>query len=98
MRTAVLLTLTLAALLAAPGVPASRAVLAQVIEGADDLLTGEQTSEYVRARRDDDFVALAAARPGYSFWRHIFTIPDGHIAFGSASDGRLLAVFPTRGD
>jgi hypothetical protein len=42
--------------------------------------------------------ALERARPGYPFWRHIFTIPDGSIAFGSASDGRLLAVFPAKGD
>jgi hypothetical protein len=37
-------------------------------------------------------------RPAYPFWRHIFTIPDGRIAFGSAQDGRLLAIFPTAGD
>jgi hypothetical protein len=37
-------------------------------------------------------------RPGYEFWRHVFTLPDGSIAFGSASDGRLLATFPARGD
>jgi hypothetical protein len=37
-------------------------------------------------------------RPAYPFWQHIFTIPDGRIAFGSAQDGRLLAVFPTAGD
>src|SRR5690606_14008648 len=29
---------------------------------------------------------------------HIFTIPDGSIAYGSLQDGRLLATFPTRGD
>src|SRR5688572_1335642 len=54
--------------------------------------------EYVEARRADDYAALQAYRPGYSFWQHIFTIPDGHIAFGSAVDGRLLAVFPTKGN
>ena len=46
----------------------------------------------------DDLAALEAFRPGYAFWRHIFTIPDGAIAFGSEVDGRLLAVFPARGD
>ena len=37
-------------------------------------------------------------RPGYAFWQHIFMIPDGSIAFGSAADGRLLATFPVTGD
>jgi hypothetical protein len=37
-------------------------------------------------------------RPGYEFWRHVFTLPDGSIAFGSAVDGRLLATFPVRGE
>ena len=37
-------------------------------------------------------------RPGYPFWRHVFALPDGSIAFGSAVDGRLLATFPAKGD
>jgi hypothetical protein len=49
-------------------------------------------------RLDDDLAAMRTFRPGYAFWQHIFTIPDGSIAFGSAVDGRLLAVFPARGD
>lgn len=53
---------------------------------------------HAHARRTDDFAAMERYRPGYSFWQHIFTIPDGFIAFGSAVDGRLLAVFPARGD
>jgi hypothetical protein len=57
-----------------------------------------QIDSNIDSRRDDDFAALATYRPGYEFWRHIFSIPDGSIAFGSAVDGRLLAVFPTRGD
>ena len=52
----------------------------------------------VDARRRADFAAMRAFRPGYAFWQHIFTIPDGSIAFGSAVDGRLLATFPTKGD
>ena len=99
MRTAVFLTLTLAALFAMPGTPANAPVRAQATGGgADDLLAAELAYAHVRARRDDDVGALEASRPGYSFWRHVFAIPDGHIAFGSAMDGRLLAVFPTRGD
>jgi hypothetical protein len=37
-------------------------------------------------------------RPGYSFWQHVFTLPDHSIAFGSAVDGRLLVTFPTKGN
>ena len=40
---------------------------------------------------------MQAFRPGYAFWQHVFTIPDGSIAFGSAVDGRLLATFPAKG-
>jgi hypothetical protein len=52
----------------------------------------------VQARRTSDYETMLAFRPGYTFWRHIFTIPDGHIAYGTAADGRLLVVFPTKGD
>src|SRR5262245_6427586 len=45
----------------------------------------------VRARAD--FEAMRAFRPGFAFWQHVFTLPDHQIAFGSAIDGRLLAVF-----
>jgi hypothetical protein len=52
----------------------------------------------VGARWRADVVAMQAFRPGYAFWQHVFTIPDGSIAFGSASEGRLLATFPVKGD
>src|SRR4029453_7878079 len=52
----------------------------------------------IDARQGDDFTALKAYRPGYEFWRNVFTIPDGSIAFGSAVDGRRLALFPAAGD
>ena len=52
----------------------------------------------IDARQSDDFTALKTYRPGYEFWRNIFTIPDGSIAFGSAVDGRRLALFPAAGD
>jgi hypothetical protein len=55
-------------------------------------------SEYARARLDLDLAAIQTYRPSYPFWQHIFTIPDGRIAYGSAQDGRLLAVFPATGD
>lgn len=50
------------------------------------------------ARWQADLAAFRTFRPGYEFWQHIFTIPDGAIAFGSAVDGRLLAIFPAKGD
>lgn len=45
-----------------------------------------------------DVEAMSRFRPAYPFWRHIFNIPDGAVAFGSGVDGRLLAAFPVRGD
>jgi hypothetical protein len=53
--------------------------------------------ETIDARLRNDVVAIELYRPGYRFWRHVFTIPDGSIAYGSARDGRLLATFPTKG-
>ena len=58
-------------------------------------LPGQQ---YTRARYQADLVGVRRFRPAYSFWQHIYTIPDGRIIFGSAEDGRLLASFPTRGN
>ena len=58
----------------------------------------QMVSDVVQARLRADVAAMRAFRPGYPFWRHVFTIPDGSIAFGSAADGRLLATFPARGD
>ena len=54
--------------------------------------------EHVSLRRDGDLAAMEKYRPGYAFWQNIFNIPDGSIAFGSATDGHLLAIFPTKGD
>ena len=55
-------------------------------------------SDVVHSRLRADVAAMRTFRPGYPFWRHVFSIPDGSIAFGSAVDGRLLATFPARGD
>lgn len=49
-------------------------------------------------RRREDFAAMEAYRPGYPFWQHVFTLPDHSVAFGSAKDGRLLALFPVKGE
>jgi len=51
-----------------------------------------------RERLNADLTVLREMRPTYPFWQHIFTIPDGSVAYGSAQDGRLLAVFPASGD
>jgi hypothetical protein len=77
---------------------AARSAFEANSSGLDGLSDATVAYAYTAARRNDDLAAMAAFRPGYSFWQHIFTIPDGSIAFGSAVDGRLLAVFPTRGD
>lgn len=54
--------------------------------------------DHAVARLAADIEVVKTFRPSYPFWQHIFTIPDGRIAFGSARDGRLIATFPTRGD
>lgn len=54
--------------------------------------------EHVEARLQADLEVVKAFRPAYPFWRHIFTITDGRIAFGSAKDGRLIVTFPSKGD
>jgi len=53
---------------------------------------------HTQQRLVDDLSVMGSFRPGFPFWRHIFTITDGSVAFGSATDGRLLAVFPARGE
>ena len=66
---------------------------------AASLVAGGATPDaYVASRYQTDLSAMQSYRPGYAFWQHIFVIPDGSIAYGSAIDGRLLAIFPTRGD
>jgi hypothetical protein len=85
-------------------VTASSAIDAQTTAGeptdatSSMLAAARAASEYARARLDLDLAAIQTHRPSYPFWQHIFTIPDGRIAYGSAQDGRLLAVFPTAGD
>jgi len=65
------------------------------------LLGAAPSAETVRtaeARLHADLEVVKVFRPSYPFWQHIFTIPDGRIAFGSASDGHLVATFPSKGD
>lgn len=54
--------------------------------------------ERVEARVKADLEVVQSFRPAYPFWQHIFSIPDGRIAFGSGRDGRLIATFPVKGD
>jgi hypothetical protein len=68
-------------------------------DGADRRLPLERfIPQPVTGRLERDLAAMERFRPAYPFWRHIFAIPDGAIAFGSAVDGRLLAAFPVKGD
>ena len=62
------------------------------------MAAGSAAARIVEARRRADFAAMERFRPGYEFWRHVFTLPDGSIAYGSAVDGRLLAIFPVAGE
>src|SRR5688500_19717950 len=62
------------------------------------VMTPARAEEQTLTRWQSDLAAMQVNRPGYVFWQHIFTIPDGSIAFGSARDGRLLAIFPAKGD
>jgi hypothetical protein len=58
----------------------------------------QRAADYAAARRRDDFAAMQTYRPGYAFWQHVFVLPDHSIAYGSGIDGRLLAIFPTKGN
>jgi hypothetical protein len=65
------------------------------------LLSAEIAAEphlIVATRLQADIDVVKRFRPAYPFWQHIFTIPDGRIAFGSEQDGRLVVTFPSRGD
>jgi hypothetical protein len=57
-----------------------------------------QPEDRVEMRLQADIAAVQTFRPAFSFWQHIFTIPDGRIAFGREQDGRLVATFPSKGD
>jgi hypothetical protein len=111
-RTATLLTLASCFIASAVALTASPDDEGQVkISGLDSTRTSERAEatspgplatdfalSHAHVRMMSDLAAIQGSRPGYSFWQHIFTIPDGRIAYGSAQDGRLLAVFPATGD
>jgi hypothetical protein len=93
--------LALALAIMAIAMPASNVIVRRstaettAIDGANRAPHTARDAVAARVRADVD--AMQTFRPGYRFWRHVFTIPDGSIAFGSAADGRLLATFPAKG-
>ena len=66
--------------------------------GGEPEVGGEAGPDALRSRVTEDLAAIQRERPGHPFWQHVFSIPDGSVAFGSAVDGRLLAVFPRHGE
>lgn len=84
---------------ATAGVVNHRAAVAPDISAAARTLASPVGVEArMRARRDGDIAALREFRPGYPFWKHVFTIPDGNVVFGSAADGRRLKVVRRPGE
>jgi hypothetical protein len=55
-------------------------------------------TDLAAARLREDVAAMQTFRPGYSFWQHVFILPDRSIVYGSGLDGRLLATFPAKGN
>jgi hypothetical protein len=93
-------TLGLAVLSLAIPLSASNVIIrpSNTTASAGDVQAPHSSDDAVQARVRADVAAMQAFRPGYPFWRHVFTLPDGSIAFGSAVDGRLIATFPAKGD
>jgi len=92
--------LSLAALAVAAAVATWNVVMRRTSAQAANAAPGAPVETYnpVEVKRRADFEAMQTFRPGYAFWQHVFTLPDGTIAYGSALDGRLLATFPAKGD
>lgn len=91
---AVIVLLSLAAGPLAGAAEPSVCAEARIDGGSDE----ESVRLHGRAVLEADLGALETYRPGYSFWKHVFLIPDGSVVYGSAEDGRLLARFPSHGD
>lgn len=87
-----------ALLVPAPFVPAAAAQLTTEAFAGEAPSYEQLVRMHAAGRLEEDLAAMRMFRPGFAFWQHVFTIPDGSIAYGSADDGRLLAVFPARGD
>jgi hypothetical protein len=89
---------TLATVVVCGHVPLPLAAQVAIPERKTSGQTQEATAQFARLRMQADVAALQTYRPGFQFWRYIFTIADGSIVFGSNVDGRLLATFPASGD
>jgi hypothetical protein len=96
MRIAAALTLT--TVLVCSHTPTRLNAQAAIPLASAGALSDGDASLYGRARLQGDLAALQAHRPGFQFWRYVFTVPDGSIVFGSNVDGRLLATLPVKGD
>ena len=82
MRPKTLLALALASLaipVAASNVIARRSSAPRAATG-DPMPAPQTASDAVAARVRADVEAMQTFRPGYRFWRHVFTLPDGSIA------------------
>ena len=91
-------TLSLAVLCLTMPLAASNVVIDRSAANVPAVDAPHTAADAIDARLRDDVAAMQTFRPGYAFWKHVFIIPDGSIAFGSAADGRLLATFPAKGD
>jgi hypothetical protein len=70
-------------------------VTPRLIAGQDPAVVEQQPP---LSRFDQDLRAMERYRPGYPFWQHVFTVPDGSIVFASQADGRVLGLVPVKGD
>ncbi len=78
--------------------PTAPDVAAEAPADASGGIAPETERNQIDARLQNDWEMMRAFRPAYAFWQHIFTVPDGRILYGSATDGRLLATLPVKGD
>lgn len=72
--------------------PAVKEAATRIANGAPPVTAAERAD----ARHLADIQAMQQFRPGYMFWQHVFAIPDGSVVFGSAIDGRRIAVVRSR--
>ena len=96
MRTVAVLGLAAALSCLQPALRLAAQVTAAGLEANGQGLPSAQAR--ARTRMRDDITALQVYRPEYPFWRHIFTVADGAVIFGSAAEGRLIATFPVNDD
>jgi hypothetical protein len=97
MRAVIVVTLV-TAVLAGDALARLGAQVAAPATRADGQAAPAAQQHPAQTRLQDDVAALRIYRPQFPFWRHIFTITDGAIIFGSAVDGRLIATLPAEGD